>query len=115
MDKKVQLEQALIDLDDTNKKLLELASQTNLFTENTAAYARCFLKHKRNAEGLKNPSDELAKQMTYADPEYKPFMEDANALKYQLDIYFKLSDNLRTKISALKGSVAEEKNFNNAF
>ena len=113
-DKRLKLEQALSELDDVNDKLRELAKQSTVYTQYTVEYARHFLASKKSVEGLKSPSDELAKQYTLAKVEMLPFIEAYNAVKFETEIYLKLSGNLQAKIFALKSSIADENRSENA-
>ena len=114
MDKRKNLEDAITELDEANDKLRELAGQSKVYTQYTIEYAKHFLASKRSVEGLKTPSDELAKQHCLSKIEMLPFIEAYNAVKFETEIYLKLSGNLQAKIFALKSSIADENRTENA-
>lgn len=113
MDKRSQLDAAILELDGVNDKLINLASRTNAYTYFTVQYAKTFQKHKTAYKDVKI-SDETGKQLVYADPEFFPVLEEYNLVKYESDIYSMLSKNLQAKIFALKSSIADENRTENS-
>jgi len=108
MDKRQQLEEAIRELDSVNTKLMQLASRNDVYTQYTIDYAKVFCKHKTSLDNVKTPSDELCKQLTNSDEELKPALTAYNSVKYETEIYLKLSSNFQAKIFALKASIQDE-------
>ena len=113
-DKRAQLEDALKELDAVNDKLIELAGKNDAHTQYTIEYAKLFCKHKTSLENVKVPSDELCKQLVNSDPDFAIALKAYNSVKYETEIYLKLSGNYQAKIFALKASIQDERNSENA-
>lgn len=113
MNKRLELEKALSELDDVNFKLRELSGKSHVYTNYTIEYAKAFLDSKKSVEGLKTPSDELTKHYTLSKPHMRLHLEEYNAVKFETEVYLALSKNLQAKIFALNGYIKDEKQTEN--
>lgn len=113
-DKRLLLDKTISDLDEVNDKLRSLANKSSAYTHHTVQYAKLFYKYKTQFKDVKL-SDETVKNLVNCDPDFLEPLQEYNEVKYETEIYLKLSGNLQAKIFALKGAIKDENQSENAY
>lgn len=111
-----KLAEALQKLEKITVELQELVMNAGaIHAMYTIAYAKEFVKAKSCADGVKAPSDEVAKQMVLSSESMANIIQEYTNSKLQIDLYLEMSRNVRKQIDGLKGTLFEEAAVNNAY